>query len=114
DKPNRSTSWNPNQDGTVIPVSVPHWSKSVLITAVVLSAVALAIALSIYFGYGRLTRSGTAAAVVPEKSIAVLPFENRSEEKANAYFADGIQDEILTLLAKISDLKVISRTSTKH
>jgi TolB-like protein/class 3 adenylate cyclase/Tfp pilus assembly protein PilF len=50
----------------------------------------------------------------PGKSIAVLPFENRSEEKANAYFADGIQDEILTRLSKIADLKVISRTSTQH
>jgi len=52
--------------------------------------------------------------VVPEKSIAVLPFENRSEEKANAFFADGIQDEILTRLARIADLKVISRTSTQR
>src|SRR5262249_28246734 len=51
---------------------------------------------------------------VPEKSIAVLPFENRSEDKANAYFADGIQDEILTRLSKIGDLKVISRTSTQR
>ena len=51
---------------------------------------------------------------VSEKSIAVLPFENRSEDKANAYFAEGIQDEILTRLAKIADLKVISRTSTQH
>jgi TolB-like protein/Tfp pilus assembly protein PilF/class 3 adenylate cyclase len=51
---------------------------------------------------------------LPEKSIAVLPFENRSEDKANAYFADGIQDEILTRLSKIADLKVISRTSTQH
>ena len=50
----------------------------------------------------------------PEKSIAVLPFENRSEDKANAYFADGIQDEILTRLSKIADLKVISRTSTQQ
>src|SRR5213078_4478972 len=50
----------------------------------------------------------------PEKSIAVLPFENRNEDKANAYFADGIQDEILTRLSKIADLKVISRTSTQH
>ena len=49
----------------------------------------------------------------PEKSIAVLPFENRSEDKTNAYFADGIQDEILTRLSKIADLKVISRTSTQ-
>jgi TolB-like protein/Tfp pilus assembly protein PilF len=48
---------------------------------------------------------------VPEKSIAVLPFENLSEEKSNAYFADGVQDEILTNLAKIADLKVISRVS---
>src|SRR4029077_11999855 len=49
-----------------------------------------------------------------EKSIAVLPFENLSEDKANAYFADGIQDEILTRLSKIADLKVISRTSTQR
>jgi len=49
-----------------------------------------------------------------DKSIAVLPFENRSEDKANAYFADGIQDEILTRLVNIADLKVISRTSTRQ
>jgi TolB-like protein/Tfp pilus assembly protein PilF len=49
-----------------------------------------------------------------DKSIAVLPFENRSEDKENAYFADGVQDEILTRLARIGDLKVISRTSTQH
>ena len=51
---------------------------------------------------------------LPAKSIAVLPFENLSEDKANAYFADGIQAEILTRLAKIADLKVISRTSTQQ
>jgi TolB-like protein/Flp pilus assembly protein TadD len=50
---------------------------------------------------------------VPEKSIAVLPFENLSRDPDNAYFADGIQDEILTRLSKIADLKVISRTSTQ-
>src|SRR5438552_3120104 len=55
-----------------------------------------------------------AAAAIPEKSIAVMPFENLSEDKANAYFADGIQDEILTRLSKIADIKVISRTSTQH
>jgi len=49
---------------------------------------------------------------IAEKSIAVLPFENLSDDKSNAYFADGIQDEILTKLARIADLKVISRTST--
>src|SRR5947207_3720942 len=51
------------------------------------------------------------ASDVPEKSIAVLPFENFSDDKENAFFADGIQDDILTSLAKIHDLKVISRTS---
>jgi TolB-like protein/Tfp pilus assembly protein PilF len=54
------------------------------------------------------------AVAIENKSIAVLPFENRSEDKANAYFADGIQNEILTRLSKIADLKVISRTSTQH
>jgi len=73
------------------------------------------LSISLFF-FGRFTAStkqnGTTE--VPEKSIAVLPVENRSEDKANAYFADGIQDEILTRLAKIADLKVISRTSTQH
>ena len=55
-----------------------------------------------------------APVIPPEKSIAVLPFENRSADQANAYFADGIQDEILTRLSKIADLKVISRTSTQR
>ncbi|HEY2711611.1 MAG TPA: tetratricopeptide repeat protein [Chthoniobacterales bacterium] len=77
-----------------------------------------------FFAY-RLSRSSESAgrtaplstvglANIPEKSIAVLPFENLSSEKANAYFADGIQNEILTRLSKIADLKVISRTSTEH
>ena len=52
--------------------------------------------------------------VIPERSIAVLPFANQSRDPDNAYFADGIQDEILTRLSKIADLKVISRTSTQH
>src|SRR3982751_6088014 len=67
------------------------------------------------FFLGRYTASPlrTAPAAVT-KSIAVLPFENRSEDQANAYLADGIQDEILTRLAKIDDLKVISRTSTQR
>ena len=59
-------------------------------------------------------KSTKSASIISEKSIAVLPFENRSEDKANAYFAEGIQDEILTRLSKIADLKVISRTSTQH
>src|SRR5437773_8977252 len=55
-----------------------------------------------------------ASTPVLRKSIAVLPFENLSEDKANAYFADGIQEEILTRLSRIGDLKVISRTSTQR
>jgi TolB-like protein/Tfp pilus assembly protein PilF len=55
-----------------------------------------------------------ASAPAARKSIAVLPFENLSEDKANAYFADGIQEEILTRLSRIGDLKVISRTSTQR
>src|SRR5882724_4335588 len=66
------------------------------------------------FAYQRFGPGQKVAVATPEKSIAVLPFENRSEDKANAYFADGIQDEILTRLSKIADLKVISRTSTQH
>jgi len=58
-------------------------------------------------------KSSTSTSLVPEKSIAVLPFENLSSDKENAYFAEGIQDEILTRLSKIAVLKVISRTSTQ-
>jgi TolB-like protein/Tfp pilus assembly protein PilF len=54
----------------------------------------------------------SASLAIPDKSIAVLPFASLSEDKANAYFAEGIQDELLTRLSKIADLKVISRTST--
>src|SRR5262249_6125957 len=61
-----------------------------------------------------VSAESTALASIPEKSIAVLPFENRSNDADNAYFADAIQDEILTRLSKIADLKVISRTSTQH
>jgi TolB-like protein/class 3 adenylate cyclase len=58
--------------------------------------------------------STLAPVAIPDKSIAVMPFENLSRDPDNAYFADGIQDEILTRLSKIADLKVISRTSTQH
>src|SRR5438445_9837503 len=76
------------------------------ITAALLALAMIAAGIAIFSGYR--VRSTLAA---PEKSIAVLPFENLSEEKANAFFADGVQDEIRTNLAKIADLKVISRTS---
>jgi TolB-like protein/tetratricopeptide (TPR) repeat protein len=64
----------------------------------------------------QLRRDGQseAATVAPDKSIAVLPFDNLSRDPDNAYFCEGVQDEILTRLAKVADLKVISRTSTQH
>jgi TolB-like protein/class 3 adenylate cyclase len=80
------------------------------VTTAALLALAVIVAGVAMFS-GNRVRSTLAA---PEKSIAVLPFENRSEEKANAFFADGVQDEILTDLARIADLKVISRTSVMH
>jgi serine/threonine protein kinase/Flp pilus assembly protein TadD len=80
-------------------------------TALAVAGVALIVA-AISAGAWLYQRAQSLAAM--ERSIAILPFENRSEDKANAYFAEGIQDEILTRLSKIADLKVISRTSTQH
>jgi len=106
----------------VRPVTPPRWPKFGLTIALILSTGALAIVFFIFFHRAppttRAPAPGTTAAnalaAIPEKSIAVLPFENLSDEKENAYFADGVQDEILTRLSKIADLKVISRTSTQH
>jgi serine/threonine protein kinase/tetratricopeptide (TPR) repeat protein len=82
-----------------------------LLIAGIAAAFVLVLA-GVYFGLSkRHAPAVSQGPVIPEKSIAVLPFENRSEEKANAYFADGVHDEILTDLARIADLKVISRTS---
>ena len=85
---------------------VLHWT---LFGSVVLL---IAIAAIGFFSFRYGSRFALTPLVVPEKSIAVLPFENLSEEKANAFFADGVQDEILSDLARVADLKVISRTST--
>jgi len=102
-------------------ISAPRWPKSVLIATLLVAGVSAVIGSLVFFHRAPLARAPTAEATattalaaIPEKSIAVLPFENRSEDKANAYFADGIQDEILVRLSKIADLKVISRTSTEH
>ena len=85
---------------------IKRHKRGVLLTLAAALLIATAVAYSVLF---------VAPAPLPnEKSIAVLPFENLSEEKSNAYFADGIQDEILTRLSKIADLKVISRTSTQR
>src|SRR5205085_5810337 len=67
-----------------------------------------------YSAIGGAPRHSEAAIGIPQKSIAVLPFDNLSRDPDNAYFAEGVQDEILTRLAKVADLKVISRTSTQR
>ena len=95
---------------------VTRKKKYVWIYVVVIGAV---ISIGLFF-LGRYTATNTAsaarteAATVPRKSIAVLPFENLSRDPDNAFFAEGVQDEILTRLAKVADLKVISRTSTQQ
>jgi TolB-like protein/Tfp pilus assembly protein PilF len=87
-------------------------SKSRAWIYVALIGAAISVALFFVGRYTAPIQGGAARAA--EKSIAILPFENLSEEKGNAYFAEGVQDEILTRLAKIADLKVISRTSTQR
>jgi len=79
---------------------------------VVIIGAAISVALFFVGRYTAGTPRQSEAATVPKKSIAVLPFENLSDDKGAVYFSEGIQDEILTKLASIADLKVISRTST--
>src|SRR5437016_562584 len=80
--------------------------------SIIVAAGAIVVLGAIAIGAWLYQRAQSSAEI--ERSIAILPFENRSKDKANAYFAEGIQDEILTRLSKIADLKVISRTSTQH
>jgi TolB-like protein/class 3 adenylate cyclase/Tfp pilus assembly protein PilF len=113
EKLKRRKGWK--QASTVRPIGTPLWPRIVLV-ALLVSAIAVVITSLIFFHRAspRTTAPGATAsalASIPEKSIAVLPFENLSDEKQNAYFTDGIQDEILTELAGVADLKVISRTS---
>src|SRR5438128_3225114 len=82
-----------------------RWARSPAALVLVLTIAALALALPFY------RHRNLATSLPPDKSIAVLPFENLSDEKERAAFADGVQDDILTKLARIGDLKVISRTS---
>jgi TolB-like protein/Flp pilus assembly protein TadD len=104
--------------------SIPHQTgrKLIAITAVVAVLAAGMVVFQLVRTVGTDRRAvqsvenghrNAASLPIPEKSIAVLPFDNLSDEKSNAYFAEGIQDEILTRLSKIAALKVISRTSTK-
>jgi TolB-like protein/Flp pilus assembly protein TadD len=120
EKLKRGRRWKQASTAAVRPISAPRWPKFALVATLLVSVVALATSFSIFFRrwgqpIARTPSEGVAgaAASIPEKSIAVLPFENLSAEKENAYFADGVQEEIMTRLSKIADLKVISRTSTQ-
>ena len=121
EKLRRRKRWK--QTPTVHPISAPRGPRFALIGVLLVSTIALVVTSLIFFNRASpsMTRAPAPAgpvtselAAIPEKSIAVLPFENLSEDKANAYFAEGIQSEILTRLSKIADLKVISRTSTEN
>jgi serine/threonine protein kinase/Tfp pilus assembly protein PilF len=83
-----------------------RWTRSPIAIVLAFLVFAVALALPFYRHWNLVT------SLQPEKSIAVLPLENLSEEKENAYFADGVHDEVLSNLSKIADLKVISRAST--
>ncbi|PYK82410.1 MAG: hypothetical protein DME37_02555, partial [Verrucomicrobia bacterium] len=120
EKLRRRRRWKQEWD-VVRPVSLRRWPRALLVIALVVAALAIVISSLTFFQQIslRMTRStppeetaSKGAVSIPEKSIAILPFENLSDEKENAYFADGVQDEILTALTKIADLKVISRMST--
>src|SRR5438067_9105798 len=111
EKLKRRKRWK--ETAPIHPVVSPRWPRWALVAALLLSGCALAISFTIFLRH-RAIRSETFdnfTGAIPDKSIAVLPFENLSDDKQNAYFADGVQDEILTNLAKVADLKVISRTS---
>src|SRR4051794_18841362 len=86
-------------------------ATSRILDFIIIGVLLLVIAMLVYQRVPSRSESGEN---ISKKSIAVLPFENRSEDKANAYFAEGVQDEILTRLSKVTDLKVISRTSTQQ
>jgi TolB-like protein/tetratricopeptide (TPR) repeat protein/class 3 adenylate cyclase len=90
------------------------WSRKPALVVAACVAIAALLIGSFLFWQRQKPKSSAIASTIPEKSIAVMPFENLSRDPDNAYFADGIQDEILTRLSKIADLKVISRTSTQH
>jgi TolB-like protein/Flp pilus assembly protein TadD len=97
--------------------SITHHSGRKIV-ALTITLAAIAAALLAFQLFGLKLRSTSAAkqneSAIPEKSIAVLPFDNLSRDPDNAYFSEGIQDEILTRLAKIGNFKVISRTSTEQ
>jgi TolB-like protein/class 3 adenylate cyclase/Flp pilus assembly protein TadD len=113
EKLRRGRKWKKSPDTSVRPVSAPRWPKAVLVVTFILATLALALSFFVFFHRAppMNTRNVSKITSIPSKSIAVLPFDNLSDDKQNTYFADGVQNEILNDLAKVADLKVISRTS---
>ena len=106
----RGPRWK--KGGTPVrPVRPLRRVKFALVAALLLAALAVTGSILIFFHRTSSTPGAGAGISVPEKSIAILPFDNLSDDKQNAYFTDGVQDEILTDLARVADLRVISRTS---
>jgi phage shock protein PspC (stress-responsive transcriptional regulator) len=93
-----------------VDLSKPHTIRGPWIYIVLVGA---AVSISLFF-LGRYTAPNRITSTDENKSIAVLPFATLSDDRNDAYFADGVQDQILTNLAKVSDLKVISHTSVRQ
>src|SRR5438105_7243340 len=122
EKLRRRRRWKEGSE-IVRPVSLRRRPRSLLVITLVVAALAMVISSLTFFQRVSLRMTSStppeetaskSTVLIPEKSIAILPFENLSGDKANAYFAEGIHDEVLMRLSKIADLKVISRTSTQH
>jgi TolB-like protein/Tfp pilus assembly protein PilF len=91
-----------------------HTGRKIVALTIVLAVIAAGLFVFQLIRARSTTTEAASASTIPNKSIAVLPFDNLSRDPDNAYFCEGVQDEILTRLAKVADLKVISRTSTQH
>src|SRR5438093_4707326 len=102
-----------SRSGQVLAVSARQPRKHAWIFVVIVGA-ALSVSLFFIGRYIGRTTPSAARTELPAKSIAVLPFDNLSRDPDNAFFAEGVQDEILSRLAKVADLKVIARTSTQR
>ena len=101
----RESEVNPNASIT------HHTGRKIIALTIVLAVIATGL---LIFQFIRARSTSSSAVTISNKSIAVLPFDNLSGDPQNAYFSEGVQDEILTRLAKIAELKVISRTSTQR